>query len=492
MNNLHAIYRPSLALLTDLYQISMAYSYWKTGRHNHEAMFQLYYRRNPFNGGFAVTCGLATISEYIEGFNWSDDDLQYLSTLNGIDGKPLVDDGFLNYLRETPLTVDVDAIEEGRVVFAQEPMVRVTGPLLQCQLLETPLLNLINFPTLIATKAARVCQAAGSDEVLEFGLRRSQGIDGGLTASRAAFVGGVSATSNLMAGKLFNIPVRGTHAHSWVMSFDDELESFMAFAKAMPGNAVFLVDTYNTLRGVEKAVKVGQWMKSQGHRMAGIRLDSGDLAYLSQQARKMLDAGGLEDARIVASNDLDEHLIANLKAQGAPIAIWGVGTRLVTAFDDPALGGVYKLVAIRESASSPWQYKMKLSEQLSKITNPGQQQVRRFTERGRFVGDMIFDEMAPPTGDSWTIVDPMDMTRRKSFSAETSFEDLLVPIFRKGKLVYQNPGLMEARDRCKNDLLKLHDGIKRLSNPHTYPVGLERTLYEHKAKKILELRGFEE
>jgi nicotinate phosphoribosyltransferase len=276
MNNLHAIYRPSLALLTDLYQISMAYSYWKTGRHNHEAMFQLYYRRNPFNGGFAVTCGLATISEYIEGFNWSDDDLQYLSTLNGIDGKPLVDDGFLNYLRETPLTDDVDAIEEGRVVFAQEPMVRVTGPLLQCQLLETPLLNLINFPTLIATKAARVCQAAGSDEVLEFGLRRSQGIDGGLTASRAAFVGGVSATSNLMAGKLFNIPVRGTHAHSWVMSFDDELESFMAFAKAMPGNAVFLVDTYNTLRGVEKAVKVGQWMKSQGHRMAGIRLDSGD------------------------------------------------------------------------------------------------------------------------------------------------------------------------------------------------------------------------
>ena len=492
MNNLHAIYRPSLALLTDLYQISMAYSYWKTGRHNHEAMFQLYYRHNPFNGGFAVTCGLATISEYIEGFNWSEDDLQYLGTLNGIDGKPLVDDGFLNYLRETPLTVDVDAIEEGRVVFAQEPMVRVTGPLLQCQLLETPLLNLINFPTLIATKAARVCQAAGSDEVLEFGLRRSQGIDGGLTASRAAFVGGVSATSNLMAGKLFNIPVRGTHAHSWVMSFDDELESFMAFAKAMPGNAVFLVDTYNTLRGVEKAVKVGQWMKSQGHRMAGIRLDSGDLAYLSQQARKMLDAGGLEDARIVASNDLDEHLIATLKAQGAPIAIWGVGTRLVTAFDDPALGGVYKLVAIRESSSSPWQYKMKLSEQLSKITNPGQQQVRRFTERGRFVGDMIFDEMAPPTGDSWTIVDPMDMTRRKSFSAETSFEDLLVPIFRKGKLVYQNAGLMEARDRCKNDLLKLHDGIKRLSNPHTYPVGLERTLYEHKAKKILELRGFEE
>lgn len=488
---LHDVYRPSLSLLNDLYQVSMAYAYWKSGKHLQEAMFQLYYRKNPFNGGFAVACGLEAAAEYIADFKWSQDDLDYIATLKGRDNKPLVDDEFLKYLRDTPLTVSISAVEEGRVVFAHEPLVRVSGPLLQCQLLETPLLNLINFPTLIATKAARVCLAAGGDPVLEFGLRRAQGIDGGLSASRAAYVGGVAATSNLLAGKLFGIPVRGTHAHSWVMSFDDEMESFLAFAKAMPGNAVFLVDTYNTAQGVENAIKAGQWMKAHGHKMIGIRLDSGDLAYLSHEARKMLDDSGFKDATIVASNDLDEHLIASLKAQGAPIGVWGVGTRLVTAFDEPALGGVYKMVALRKDAESPWQYKMKLSEQLSKITTPGQQQVRRFREKQRFIGDMIFDELAPPSGKTWTLVDPLDMTRRKSIPANTPFEDLLVPVFRSGQFIYISKGLDAARDRCKEDLSKLHDGIKRRTNPHTYPVGLERSLYDHKAQMILKLRGFE-
>jgi nicotinate phosphoribosyltransferase len=385
----------------------------------------------------------------------------------------------------------VDAVEEGRVIFAHEPLVRVQGPLLQCQLLETPLLNLINFPTLIATKAARVCEAARGDPVLEFGLRRAQGIDGGLTASRAAYVGGVSATSHLMAGKLYGIPVRGTHAHSWVMSFDDELEAFMAFAKAMPGNAVFLVDTYHTLQGVDHAIKVGQWMRTNGYKMAGIRLDSGDLAYLAREARKRLDAAGFEDAVIVASNDLDEHLIASLKAQGAPIGIWGVGTKLVTGFDDPALGGVYKMVAIRNDKSGAWQYKMKVSEQLGKITTPGQQQVRRFKDDRSFIGDMIFDELAPPNPGAWTMVDPLDMTRRKQIPAGTTYEDLLVPVFRDGSLVYHSPGIEAARARVKQDLAMLHEGIKRQTFPHTYPVGLERGLFERKAKMILELRGFD-
>lgn len=488
---LHDIYRPSLSLLTDLYQVSMAYAYFKSGRHLHEAMFQLYFRKNPFNGGFAVACGLETAAEYIADFKWTDDDLEYLATLTGSDDKPLVDGEFLEYLRKTPLSVSVDAVEEGRVVFGQEPLVRVRGPLLQCQLLETPLLNLINFPTLIATKAARVCLAAGDDPVLEFGLRRAQGIDGGLTAARAAYVGGVAATSNLMAGRLFGIPVRGTHAHSWVMSFDDELESFLAFAKAMPGNSVFLVDTYNTLEGVENAIKAGQRMKTHGHKMIGIRLDSGDLAYLSRVARTRLDDAGFRDAVIVASNDLDEHLISSLKAQGSPIGVWGVGTKLVTGYDDPALGGVYKMVAIRENSKSPWHHKMKLSDQLSKITTPGQQQVRRFSEKGQFMGDMIFDELAPPTSKSWTIVDPLDMTSCRAIPASAEYEDLLVPVFESGKLVYPMKGLNAARERCKSDLAKFHEGIKRQTNPHTYPVGLETSLHEHKAKMILERRGFE-
>jgi nicotinate phosphoribosyltransferase len=294
-----------------------------------------------------------------------------------------------------------------------------------------------------------------------------------------------------MAGKHYGIPVRGTHAHSWVMSFDDELESFLAFAKAMPGNAVFLVDTYNTLTGIDNAIKAGQWMRSNGHNMIGIRLDSGDLADLAREARKRLDAAGFNDAMIVASNDLDEHLIASLKAQGAPIGVWGVGTKLVTGFDDPALGGVYKMVAIRGDDGNAWQYKLKVSEQLAKITTPGMQQVRRFMDGQRFMGDMIFDELAPPEIHSMTIVDPLDMTRRKQIAAGTAYEDLLVPIFSEGRLVYQSKGIEAARARLQVDLSKLHEGIKRQTFPHTYPVGLEISLFEKKSKMILELRGFE-
>ena len=489
-SNLHKLYRPSLTLLNDLYEVSMAYAYWKSERHDYEAIFQMYFRRNPFHGGFAVACGLEAVTEYVNDYSWADDDIQYLATLKGSDDHRLFEDAFLEYLLRTPLTVSIDAIEEGRIVFANEPLIRVRGPLLQCQLLETPILNLLNFPTLIATKAARVCLAAGADRVLEFGVRRAQGIDGGLTASRAAYVGGVAATSNLMAGRLYDIPVSGTHAHSWVMSFDAELESFMAFAKAMPGNAVFLVDTYNSLEGVDHAIKVGQWMKTQGQKFLGVRLDSGDLSYLSREARQRLDTAGFKDAVIVASNDLDENLITSLKAEGAPIGVWGVGTRLVTGYDDPALGGVYKMVALRKDSSSPWQYKLKLSEQLSKITTPGLQQVRRFTENGLHVGDMIYDELSTHSTELRTIIDPLDMTRGKMIPESATFEDLLVPMIDAGKNVYNNHGVKQARERCQSDLKKIHESMKRLNSPDGYPVGLEQSLHDRKSKMIMELRGF--
>jgi nicotinate phosphoribosyltransferase len=296
--------------------------------------------------------------------------LEFLATLTGDDGKPLFESAFLEYLRALRFTCDVDAIPEGTVAFPHEPLLRITGPILQCQLLETALLNLINFQSLIATKAARVCLATQGEPVLEFGLRRAQGLDGGLAASRAAYIGGCAATSNVLAGKTFDIPVRGTHAHSWVMAFDDEREAFSAYAKAMPNNCVFLVDTYDTLEGVRRAVETGKWLRERGHEMVGIRLDSGDLAWLSVEARKILDNGGFPKALIVASNDLDEHIIASLKAQGAQINVWGVGTKLITAFDQPALGGVYKLGAIRGD-DGRWVYKVKLSEQAAKVSTPG-------------------------------------------------------------------------------------------------------------------------
>ncbi|HYH44968.1 MAG TPA: nicotinate phosphoribosyltransferase, partial [Thermoanaerobaculia bacterium] len=433
------LYRPSLALLTDLYELTMAYGYWRSGTHTKEAVFHHHFRRPPFGSGFTVACGLAPVIEFIEHFHFDDDDLSYLAGLQGNDGKPLFDGEFLDMLRGLRFECDVDAVPEGTVVFAHEPLIRVRGPILQAQLLETPLLTILNFQTLIATKAARVCLAAQGDTVLEFGLRRAQGIDGGLSASRAAYAGGCHGTSNVLAGKLFGIPVGGTHAHSWVLSFDTELESFEAYARAMPNNCVFLVDTYDTAEGVRHAVQVGQWLREQGREMLGVRLDSGDLAYLSKEARRILDEGGFPEAKVYASSELDEHLVESLKIQGAKIAVWGVGTNLVTAKDDPALGGVYKLTAVREPGG-PWKYKVKLSEQAVKITTPGIQQVRRFSSHGEFVADMIFDEeLGAPA--SPTIVDPGDLTRRKEIPAGTEHTDLLVPVFRQGKRVYEPPPL---------------------------------------------------
>lgn len=485
--SLGQIYRHSLALLTDLYQLTMAYGYWKLERADQRAVFNLFFRSNPFGGGYTVAAGLGRALEFLEGFRFEDGDVAYLGGLTGNDGKPLFESGFLDYLRNLEFECDIDAIPEGTVVFPHEPLVRVRGPLLQCQLLETPLLNMINFQTLVATKAARVCAAARGDAVLEFGLRRAQGIDGSLSASRAAYIGGCAATSNVLAGKLFGIPVRGTHAHSWVMSFDDELESFDAYASAMPNNCVFLVDTYDTLAGVRNAVKIGRRLRERGYEMVGVRLDSGDFAYLSIEARKILDEAGFKQAAIVASNDLDEHTIDSLKRQGATICIWGVGTRLATAFDEPALGGVYKLAALG-TPDGGWQDKVKLSEQAIKTSTPGVLQVRRFSDESGFVADMIYDERRGADGRK-VIVDPSDHTRRRAIPEGLRHTDLLTPVVRGGRVIYQSPTLDDMRARTQDQLACLHAGVRRFSNPHRYPAGLELSLHEHKTRLILAARG---
>jgi nicotinate phosphoribosyltransferase len=355
-------------------------------------------------------------------------------------------------------------------------------------LLETALLTVVNFQTLIATKAARVCLAARGEPVIEFGLRRAQGIDGGISATRAAYVGGCHATSNTLAGKLYGIPVRGTHAHSWVMLHDSEREAFMAYARALPANCVFLVDTYGTREGVLHAIEAGRWLRAQGKELVGIRLDSGDLAWLSQEARRMLDEAGFPKAAILASNELDERVIDSLKEQDAKIAVWGVGTRLVTGHGESALGGVYKLGAVRASRDAPWLPRLKVSEQIEKTTIPGVLQVRRFSHGNEFSADAIFDEGTGIPSPA-LIVDPADPLRRREIPADAPGEDLLVPIFRGGRRVYAPPPLAEVRARTGAQLARFHPGVKRFMNPHRFPVGLEKRLHELRAKLVLEARG---
>ena len=490
MSAITDLYAGSLSLLTDLYQLTMANGYWKLGMADTLAVFHLAFRKHPFSGGFSITCGLHEAIDFLRQFRFDRSDLDYLATLKGNDGNELFDRGFIDYLARFEFSCDVDAMPEGTAVFPYEPMLRVTGPLLQAQLLETPLLNLINFPTLIATKAARIVLAAGDEPVLEFGLRRAQGIDGGVTASRAAFVGGCAATSNVLAGKMFGIPVRGTHAHSWVMAFGNEQESFDAYAQAMPNNSVFLVDTYDTLEGVRHAVEAGRKLRAAGHEMTGIRLDSGDLAYFSIEARKILDEGGFPKAIIFASNDLDETILTSLHQQGAKIGVWAVGTKLVTGYDSPALGGVYKLAALR-SADGSWQHKIKLSEQTAKTSIPGVLQVRRFLgSDALFSADAIYDLEMGMTSPC-QIIDPTDAARRKTIPEGAPGQDLLVPIFKAGKLIYEVPALPNVQSCAREQLASLHSGIKRLVNPHRYPAGLESRLNHLRSEMITHAKSEE-
>jgi nicotinate phosphoribosyltransferase len=495
-----SLYPQPLALLTDLYQLTMAYGYWKLGFPEREAVFHASFRSHPFQGGFSIACGLGTVLDFLDRFRFMPEDLAYLATLQGHDERPLFEPAFLEHLRDLRLNCDIDAIPEGTAVFPFEPLIRVQGPILQCQLLETALLNMLNFPTLIATKAARICLAAQGEPVLEFGLRRAQGLDGALTASRAAFIGGCAATSNVLAGQFFGIPVKGTHAHSWVMCFESELAAFEAYADVMPHNCLLLVDTYDTLDGVRNAIEIARLLQSRGKKFLGIRLDSGDLAYLSIEARRMLDEAGFADALIVASNDLDEDIIRSLKDQDAQVNVWGVGTKLVTAYQQPALGGVYKLSALRgpdeNGQPGPWHHKIKLSEQILKTSVPGRLQVRRQRIAGQFRADMIYDELAPPApGAAALIIDPLDDTRRKVLaaaadgSADAAAEDLLIPIYRRGKRVYDSPPLAAIRQRTADQIAALHPTIVRPVNPHAYPVGLEKSLFDRRHAMILEARG---
>jgi nicotinate phosphoribosyltransferase len=474
-------------LFTDFYQLTMAYGYWRSAMADLEACFHLSFRENPFEGGFTVACGLEQALEYVENLGFSADDLAFLAAQTGNDDTPIFAEEFLEWLGAFRFTGDLDAVPEGTLVFPGEPIVRVTGPIIACQLVETGLLNIINFQSLVATKAARVCLAAAGDPVIEFGLRRAQGPDGGLSASRAAYVGGCSGTSNVLAARTHAIPVAGTHAHSWVMAFDDERAAFEAYAGAMPNNCTFLVDTYDTLEGVRNAVASARELARRGHALIGIRIDSGDLAWLSRGAREILDQAGFSSARIVASNELDEHLIVSLKDQGAAIDVWGVGTKLVTANGQPALGGVYKLAAVRHQGGE-WVPRIKLSEQAIKTTVPGVLGVRRYHENGAPAGDMVYDVASPPIGQA-VMIDPADATRRKQFAASQTAEELLVPVVRAGTCVYELPPLARVRDRAIAQVAALDVSRTRFLNPHTYPVGLERALFERRQRLILEAKG---
>ena len=469
-------------LLTDLYQLTMAYGYWKLNIHEREAVFHQIFRKQPFHGNYSVMCGLATVVEFLQQWQFSADDIAYLRGLLAQNGEPLFPNEFLDYLQNLRFSCDIDAIPEGTVIFPHEPLLRVKGPLLQGQLLESTLLNIINFQTLIATKASRVCQAALGESVLEFGLRRAQGPDGALSASRASYVGGCAATSNVLAGKMYGIPVSGTHAHSWVTAFPDELSAFSAYAKVLPHNCTFLVDTYDTVQGVKNAIEVGKKLRAEGAEMRAIRLDSGDLATLSIKARKLLDEAGFTQTQIIASNSLDEYVIDDLKAQGAKITIWGVGTHLSTAYDHPALDGVYKLSALRD-AEDKWIYKLKLSEQAVKISNPGIQQIRRFMRDGEQVMDIIYDvELGIPEKNPRLIsLEAPHMSSEMSEFDEAI--DLLQPVFRQGKLVNPTQPIQKIRDFAIEQVAQ----FKKVHHTKPYLVGLESHLHDLKQKLITEV-----
>ena len=475
----HYSYSP---LLTDLYQLTMAYGYWKLNMHEQEAAFHLLFRKNPFGGNYTLHCGLASIIDFLKEWRFHPDDLAYLSTLKNAVHEPLFPQEFLAYLSTLTFSCDLDAVPEGTIVFPNAPLLRIQGPLLQCQLLESPLLNMLNFQTLIATKAARVCHAAAGDAVIEFGMRRAQGPDGALSASRAAYIGGCVATSNTLAGKLFDIPVRGTHAHSWVTAFPTEQEAFTAYASVMPHNCVLLVDTYGTIEGVMNAIQAGKKIRAEGGDLLAIRLDSGDMADLSIKARKLLDEAGFEQTGILASNSLDEYVISDLKQNGAKISSWGVGTNLATAYDQPALDGVYKLSALRNKKGQ-WEYKLKLSEQAIKVSNPGRHQVRRFFRNEQYVMDVIYD-LELGIADSPEVMMNDRPQQVKKLDDYDAFVDLLEPMLRKGELVQATESIHATR---KNAVTETAYFYRTHGDTH-YPVTLEKNLHGLKEKLIKELR----
>jgi nicotinate phosphoribosyltransferase len=466
-------------LLTDLYQLTMMAGYFQEGKANQKANFDWFFRTLPFGGGFCVVAGLDQLIDHITNLRFDETRLKALESLGVFSRETLRE------FERFRFTGDVYAIPEGTVVFPQETLIRVTAPLPEAQILETTLLNIMNYQTLIATKAARVCLAAEGDPVIEFGMRRAQGPDGAMSAARAAFIGGCESTSNVQAGLEFSIPVRGTHAHSWVESFQSELEAFRAYARAFPDSTIFLVDTYDTLKtGVPNAIQAARELEAAGHRFLGIRLDSGDLAYLSKKAREMLDDAGLGHAKIVASSELDEWIIESLKQQGARIDIWGVGTRLVTCWDHPALGGVYKLTAVEENGHmAP---RIKVSGDPEKITNPGLNKVVRILDRHMIMqGDILLREDESVDGSQpITGCHPMYPHMCKVYDPPFESEELLVPVFLNGELVYESPSLKEIQANTLWNLERLEPEFKRLTNPHIYKVSLSEKLNRVKERLL--------
>lgn len=472
---------PTRALLTDLYELTMAAGYLEQGKAADTATFDLYYRRNPFNGGYGIAAGLEDAVRAVVDAKFSEEDIQFLRSLKSPAGSPTFSERFLSYLSIYRFGGSIRAVPEGTVVFPHEPLLQVSGNLLECQIVESVLLCCVNFQTLVATKAARIWEAANHGMVLEFGLRRAQGPDGALSACRAAMIGGADATSNVLAAALLGVPAKGTHAHSWIQSFSSELDAFRSFARSFPDECTLLVDTYDTLKsGVPNAIEVAKELERQGHRLAGIRIDSGDLAFLSQRARQMLDREGLHYVKIVASNELDEHIISNILAQGGKVDIWGVGTNLVTGSGSGggALGGVYKMV---EHNGQP---KIKLSANPEKMTNPGTKKIIRFYNgEGLMDADALADGSEDLDTQEILIVDPNNPLRRKKLNSGTRVE-LLRQIVKSGEVVYSFPSLEEIRNHRKKQLAQLHETYRRLHNPHEYKVGLTYRLWRQKERML--------
>lgn len=481
--------RQNLTLMTDLYELTMMQGYFRHKDRNETVIFDAFYRRNPCDGGYAISAGLEQVIQYIKELHFDQEDIDYLASLG------IFQADFLDYLKTFRFSGDIYAIPEGTVMFPREPVIKVIAPIMEAQLVETAILNIINHQSLIATKAARVCYAARGDGIMEFGLRRAQGPDAGTYGARAAVIGGCIGTSNVLCGQLFGVPVKGTHAHSWIMSFPDEYTAFKTYADMYPDACILLVDTYDTLKsGVPNAIRVFTEMREAGIPLTfyGIRLDSGDLAYLSKQARKMLDAAGFPDAVISASNDLDEYLIDSLKAQGAAITSWGVGTNLITSKDNPSFGGVYKLAAIQDE-NGHFIPKIKLSENSEKVTNPGDKKIYRVYEKdtGKIKADLIC--LAAETyqeDDDLTLFDPHEPWKKTKLKAGTyRLRPLMEHIFHKGECLYTTPEVMDIRAYCRQELDTLWDETKRLVNPHEVYVDLSQQLYDTKIRLLEELSG---
>jgi len=472
----------NLTMLTDLYQLTMMYGYFKEGMQNNTGIFDLFFRPKE-DVEYAVMAGTESVVNYINAIHFSDEDIAYLRSLK------LFDEWFLTYLSTFRFTGELYAMPEGTVVFPYEPLVRVRAPIMEAQLIETAILTFVNHQTLIATKASRICYSAQGDSVLEFGLRRAQGPDAAIYGARAAIIGGCNATSNVLTGQMFDIPVSGTHAHSWVQSFPDEVSAFRAYARVFPDSALLLVDTYDTLRsGVPNAITVFKELRASGHEPVGIRLDSGDLAYLSKKARIMLDEAGFPKAKIAASSDLDEYLIRDLKTQGACISVWGVGTRLITSESNPALGGVYKMSG--EIVDGKLIPKIKISDNPEKVTNPGYKKVFRLYDKDNMaIADLIsLENETIDCSKPLRIFDPIQTYKRMTLT-NFSARELLVPIFVDGKQVYQCPDIHEIAAYAKKELASMWDEYKRLLMPHTYKVDLSDALYDLKQKLLRDAVG---